>query len=45
MMKILAGDEVNNGTQELSEAEKEVIREELKKTEDEIATLRQVLHG
>uniref|UniRef100_A0AC34QVI1 Tumor protein D52 n=1 Tax=Panagrolaimus sp. JU765 TaxID=591449 RepID=A0AC34QVI1_9BILA len=40
-----AGDEVNNGTQELSEAEKEVIREELKKTEDEIATLRQVLHA
>uniref|UniRef100_A0AC34G0E3 Tumor protein D52 n=1 Tax=Panagrolaimus sp. ES5 TaxID=591445 RepID=A0AC34G0E3_9BILA len=39
-----SGDEFANGTHvELSEAEKEVIREELKKTEDEINTLRQVL--
>ncbi|KAE9551977.1 hypothetical protein FO519_004801 [Halicephalobus sp. NKZ332] len=38
-----AGDEINGTHVELSEAEKEVIREELKKTEDEIATLRQVL--
>jgi hypothetical protein len=32
-------------SQHLSEAEKELIREELKKTEDEIATLRQVLNA
>jgi|UniRef100_A0AC35G297 hypothetical protein len=38
-----SGDEFANGNVELSEAEKEVIREELKKTEDEINTLRQVL--
>ena len=38
-----SGDEFVNGNVELSEAEKEVIREELKKTEDEINTLRQVL--
>ncbi|VDK50904.1 unnamed protein product [Anisakis simplex] len=33
----------NGSATELSEAEKEIIREELKKTEDEINTLRQVL--
>ena len=33
----------NGSSTELSEAEKELIREELKKTEDEINTLRQVL--
>ncbi|KAH7728895.1 tumor protein D52 family protein [Aphelenchoides avenae] len=32
-------------SQKLSEAEKELIREELKKTEDEIATLKQVLNA
>uniref|UniRef100_A0A914BUA8 Tumor protein D52 n=1 Tax=Acrobeloides nanus TaxID=290746 RepID=A0A914BUA8_9BILA len=39
-----AGDDYDNGTYPvLSEAEKELVREELKKTEDEINTLRQVL--
>uniref|UniRef100_F1LCF7 Tumor protein D54 n=1 Tax=Ascaris suum TaxID=6253 RepID=F1LCF7_ASCSU len=40
------GDEAfnaNGSATELSEAEKEIVREELKKTEDEINTLRQVL--
>ncbi|EJD76747.1 hypothetical protein, variant [Loa loa] len=40
-----AGDEhfINGSSIELSEVEKELIREELKKTEEEINTLRQVL--
>uniref|UniRef100_A0A7E4W1T2 Tumor protein D52 n=1 Tax=Panagrellus redivivus TaxID=6233 RepID=A0A7E4W1T2_PANRE len=42
---IESGDELHNGNIELSEAEKEVIREELKKTEDEINTLRQVINA
>uniref|UniRef100_A0A1I8E8S8 Tumor protein D52 family protein n=2 Tax=Wuchereria bancrofti TaxID=6293 RepID=A0A1I8E8S8_WUCBA len=42
---IEAGDEhfINGTSAELSEVEKELIREELKKTEEEINTLRQVL--
>ncbi|KAM3728634.1 Uncharacterized protein ACO02O_05173 [Dirofilaria immitis] len=42
---IEAGDEnfINGTSTELSEVEKELIREELKKTEEEINTLRQVL--
>ncbi|EJD76748.1 hypothetical protein LOAG_16414 [Loa loa] len=42
---IEAGDEhfINGSSIELSEVEKELIREELKKTEEEINTLRQVL--
>uniref|UniRef100_A0A915PFN3 Tumor protein D52 n=1 Tax=Setaria digitata TaxID=48799 RepID=A0A915PFN3_9BILA len=42
---IEAGDEhfINGTSNELSEVEKELIREELKKTEEEINTLRQVL--
>lgn len=40
-----AGDEhfINGASNELSEVEKELIKEELKKTEEEINTLRQVL--
>lgn len=37
-----AGDDLTNGGL-LTEAEKELLREELKKTEEEINTLRQVL--
>uniref|UniRef100_A0A1I8ENB3 Tumor protein D52 family protein n=1 Tax=Wuchereria bancrofti TaxID=6293 RepID=A0A1I8ENB3_WUCBA len=44
LSKVGADDEhFINGTFELSEVEKELIREELKKTEEEVNTLRQVL--